>query len=43
MEYIERTMMEYLRREFVNNTDSASEETCKLKKRVYGYNKCKKY
>ncbi|CAO3627556.1 unnamed protein product [Cunninghamella blakesleeana] len=26
VEYIESTMMEYLRREFVNNTDSASEE-----------------
>ncbi|KAI8097196.1 armadillo-type protein [Halteromyces radiatus] len=27
VEYIERTMMEYLQREFVDNTDSASEET----------------
>ncbi|SAM06431.1 hypothetical protein [Absidia glauca] len=27
VEYIERTMMEYLQREFVDNTDTASEET----------------
>ena len=28
VEYIRQTMMEYLRREFVDNTDSASEENC---------------
>lgn len=29
VEYIQQTMMEYLRREFVDNTTSASEESCK--------------
>lgn len=28
VEYIRQTMMEYLQREFVDNTDFASEESC---------------
>lgn len=30
VEYIQRTMMEYLQREFVDNTASGSEESCKF-------------
>lgn len=29
VEYIQQTMMEYLRREFVDNTNAGSEESCK--------------
>lgn len=39
VEYIQQTMMEYLRREFVDNTTIGSEESCKWYERNVNVNR----